>query len=88
MNPAALAFAIIGAAITFVGFGFAGKLESKFMSALAKIGALVIGFLSMPALESVMNVKGSSAAGGYWFYILLGAWLLSRLLGGSDNVGK
>jgi hypothetical protein len=88
MNTSALVFAIAGAVITFVAFGFAGKFESKLMSALAKVGALIIGFLSMPALESLMNVQGASAAGGYWAYIMIGVWVLSKLFGGSDKVGK
>jgi hypothetical protein len=77
---AALFIAIIGAVITCIGFGYAKKFKLEIISIIAKFGALAIGFLSMPALESLFQVKGvGGAAGGYWFYILFGVWVLSQI---------
>lgn len=88
MNAAALIFAVLGAAITFIGFGFANKFESGFFRFFAKIAALAAGFCSMPALESMLNVKGASAAGSYWAYLMIGYWLITQGLGASGKGGK
>lgn len=88
MNTSALVFAIVGAVVTFIGFGFARKFDSQIVALLIKIVALGVGFASMPVLESMMKVEGASAAGAYWVYILVGAWVISKLFGGSGKLEK
>jgi len=83
MNMAAFLVALAGALVTFAGFGFARKFGSGVLSALVRMLAVVAGFFSLLAIESVLKIKDASASGGYWVYMLVGGWLISRLFKGS-----
>jgi hypothetical protein len=84
----AFGFAIIGLVITLVGFGLASMSKSKFISFFIKIAALLAGFYSMPALQMLMNVKGTSMAGAYWAYMLMILWWLSKVFGAETKGGS
>lgn len=85
MNIPALFLALVGAAITFAGFGLAKKFTSKAVAFLVKLAALAAGFVSLPALQALLGLQDVSAAGAYWAYIMIGAWLITSGLRRSKN---
>ena len=71
---AAFGVALVGALIVWIGFACA-------QSVAARLGALVAGFLSMPALQLLGGAHPdvASRAGAYWVYMLLLFYVLSRM---------
>ncbi|MDR1888864.1 MAG: hypothetical protein LBQ81_05715 [Zoogloeaceae bacterium] len=85
MNAIEIVFAIIGVMITFIGFGFANKLESKFLRFLVKTIALVAGFLLTSALQFYLYKEGAGESMHYFLYMMIGYWLF---FGGGIFGGK
>ncbi|MCL2022528.1 MAG: hypothetical protein FWG81_10830 [Betaproteobacteria bacterium] len=81
----AFIFAIFATIVTLIGFSFARKIESNIISTLTKHAALAVGFLSMPAIAHLFKIEGTQAAGGYWVYMMIGIWVLSKIFGGSRH---
>ncbi|MBB3167079.1 hypothetical protein [Simiduia aestuariiviva] len=81
MNIVAFLTAALGAAIIFIGFYTARKIENKIASSIAKIAAFFAGLFTCALLPMALNlpVTASSKSGEYLFYILLVGVIVSTI---------
>ena len=80
-----LVFAIIGVVVTFILFGWANKLESKFLRFVVKTIALAVGLAVVVALQVLLYEEGPMESFRYFIYMMIGYWLF---FGGGIFGGK
>ena len=87
MNVISLATAAFGAGIVFLGFFIARKIKSKVKANIVRVIAALLGFISMPVIQTIFNVPIAESAnsGAYWFAFSIAGGVISKLFFSNRN---
>lgn len=79
MNP--IYVAAIGVVVTAITYKMAGNIDGGFLRLLGRLGAVVLGISTASAFCT--NQQMAQVAGQYYFYGIVGVFIVSKIFGGS-----
>ncbi|WP_290538963.1 hypothetical protein [Alcanivorax sp.] len=77
MDFIALGLAALGTFIVLAGFYRASKVTKKLWKSLIQVFSLLLGFIALAVFP--VSVETASSAGAYWFIILIGCSVASKV---------
>jgi hypothetical protein len=81
MNITALIISLCGFSIIYGGILMARRVEGKLAAAALRLGAMLVGFLSIPIIHMLLNspVQSTSESGKYFLFIAILGFVADRV---------
>ena len=81
MNITALVISLFGFSIVYGGILMARRVDSKLTAVALRLGAIFVGFLSIPIIHMLLNspVQSTSESGKYFLFIAIVGFVADRI---------